>query len=72
MFKSKTAFMMESTEKIIDAMGIDGKQATLHKLFVTHLEVKCSFQGKVTRGNAMLTNKMPSKPIFVLKNFGNP
>ena len=45
MFKSNTAFMIESTEKMIDAMGIDWKQATLPKQ-VKCLEVKCSFQGR--------------------------
>ena len=30
-----------------DAIGREGKQATLPKLSVTHLEVEGSFQGKV-------------------------
>ena len=39
---------MDNIENITDAIGIDGKQATLPKLSVTHLEEDGSFHGSVS------------------------
>ena len=47
MLRSKTALRMERTEKMTEAMGTEGRQATLPKLSVTHLEERGSLQGMV-------------------------
>ena len=38
---------MERTEKMTEAMGTEGRQATLPRLSVTHLEERGSLQGMV-------------------------
>ena len=47
MLRSKTALRMERTEKMTEAMGTEGRQATLPRLSVTHLEERGSLQGMV-------------------------
>ena len=47
MFRSNTAFTMERTEKMTEAMGTEGRQATRPRLSVTHLEERGSLQGMV-------------------------
>ena len=47
MFRSNTALMMERTEKMTEAMGTEGRQATLPRLSVTHWVELGSLQGRV-------------------------
>ena len=48
MLRSKTALMIERTEKMTEAIGRLGRHATLPRLSVTHLEPSDSFHGRVS------------------------
>ena len=47
MLRSKTALMMERTEKMTEAMGTEGRHATRPRLSVTQVDFGGSFHGKV-------------------------
>ena len=45
--RSNTALTIERREKMMEAMGMDGRHATLSRLSVTQLDERGSFQGSV-------------------------
>ena len=68
MLRSKTALMMERTEKMTEAMGTEGRQATLPRLSVTHSEERGSLQGRVRI--PLIIRKDRRTAVILIRNVG--
>ena len=55
---------MERTEKMTEAMGTEGRQATLPRLSVTHLEERGSLQGMVRIPRTIRKSSRTSRKEF--------
>ena len=68
MFRSNTALVMERTEKMTEAMGTEGRQATLPRLSVTHSEERGSQQGRVRI--PLIIRKDRRTAVILIRNVG--
>ena len=66
--RSNTALTIERREKMMEAMGMDGRHATLSRLSVTQLDERGSFQGSVRMPRIIRNNNKTEEIALVEKN----